>query len=294
MATFTAAGVKSAAMKSPLPVLVLVLAALAPPSALAWSRQGHQLVGELAQRELSPAAQQEVARLLAGEPEPTLAGVATWADQIRAESRKGHHPLGERSSRWHYVNFQRANGCDYVPARDCPGGNCIIAAINTQRDILADPTRPLAERRDALKFLVHFVGDAHQPMHAGYADDRGGNNFQIQYRGEGAPEGQGTQLHGVWDYWVLQSAGLDNDQYVERLLTLPVPADPAAAADNAPAEWTLESCRLIRDEALYPSKRKRVLGDDYLDRHRPLAERRLRQAGARLAALLNAALAPGR
>lgn len=294
MAAFTAAGVKSAAMKSPLSALLLFLAALAPASALAWSRQGHELVGELAQRDLSPAAQQEVARLLAGEPVPTLAGVATWADQIRAESRDGIHPLGERSSRWHYINFQRGQGCDYVPARDCPGGNCVIAAINAQRAILADRMRPLAERRDALKFLVHFVGDAHQPMHAGYADDRGGNHFQIQYRGKGAPDGQGTQLHGVWDYWVLRGAGLDNDRYLERLLKLPMPADPAADADNAPAEWTLESCRLIRDEALYPSKRKRVLGDDYLDRHRPLAERRLRQAGARLAMLLNAALASDR
>ncbi len=280
-------------MKTPA-LLLLVLASSLSTPALAWSRQGHQLVGELAQGDLRPQARREMDRLLAGEPVPTLAGVASWADEIRAEGRISGHPLGERSSRWHYVNFRRDRGCDYVPARDCPGGNCVIGAINAQRAILADRARPLAERRDALKFLVHFVGDVHQPMHAGYADDRGGNHFQVQYRGKGAPAGEGTQLHGIWDYWVLQGAGLDNAAYVQRLRQSPVPADPAAGADNAPAEWALESCRLIRDEALYPSKRRRVLGDDYLDQHRPLAERRLRQAGARLATLLNDALAPAR
>lgn len=290
MAMFTAAGVKSAAMKTTPALLILLLASLAPAPSLAWSRQGHQIVGELAQAELSPAAQREVAALLAGEPVPTLAGVSTWADEIRAESRKGGHALGERSSRWHYVNFQRGLGCDYVPARECPDGNCVIGAINAQRAILADRARPLAERRDALKFLVHFVGDVHQPMHAGYADDRGGNNHQLNYRGKGAPKGEGTQLHGVWDYWLVQSAGLDNAAYVQRLLQSPLPQDGARDSDNPPAEWALESCRVNRTEGVYPERRR--IGDDYLDRFRPVAEVRLRQAGARLAALLNAALAP--
>lgn len=288
-----AAGVQSAAMKTPALILILLVSAL-PAPASAWSRQGHQLVGELAEHDLSPAARREVKLLLAGETDPSLAGIATWADEIRAESREGGHALGERSSRWHYVNFPRGLGCHYVPARDCPDGNCAIGAINTQRAILADRSRPLAERRDALKFLVHFVGDVHQPLHAGYGDDRGGNDFQLQYRGKGAPKGgQGTQLHGVWDYWMLQSAGLDNAAYTQRLLQSPVPADSMAGADNPPAEWALESCRLIESEALYPTGR-RVIGDAYVDLHRPLAERRIRQAGARLAALLNATLAPPR
>ena len=290
MAGFMAAGVKSAAMKTSLPFLVLLLASLAPAPVQAWSRQGHQIVGELAQQDLGPGARREVARLLAGEPVPTLAGVATWADEIRAESRTGGHSLGERSTRWHYINFQRGAGCDYVPARDCPGGNCVVAAINAQRAILADRGRSLAERREALKFLVHFVGDVHQPMHAGYADDRGGNNFQLNYRGRGAPKGEGTQLHGVWDYWLVQSAGLDNAAYVQRLRQSPMPADPPPASDNPPAGWALESCRLVQAEGVYPARRR--IGDAYLDRFRPVAEARLRQAGARLAALLNAALAP--
>ena len=130
MATFMAAGVKSAAMKTSLCCLLLAAATLLPAPASAWSRQGHQIVAELAAQDLTPEAQREVATLLAGEPDPTLAGVATWADDIRAESRVGEHALGKRSSRWHYVNFQRGSGCEYAPARECPGGNCVIGAIN--------------------------------------------------------------------------------------------------------------------------------------------------------------------
>lgn len=277
-----AAGVQSAAMNRL--ILAVILLALAAP-AFGWSKQGHQLVGELAQRDLTPATLAEVDRLLAGEPVPTLAGVSTWADEIRADGNE----LGERSRTWHYINFENP-GCDYVPARECPGGNCVIAAINAQRAILADPAQPLQARREALKFVVHFIGDAHQPMHAGFRHDRGGNNFQLNYRGKGSPAGEGTNLHGVWDYWLLRSAGLDNDGYTQKLLQSPVPADPASGADNPAAEWTLESCRLIAEVSAYPPRRR--IGDDYLDLHRPTAERRIRQAGARLAALLNDALDP--
>src|SRR5690606_6498314 len=209
MARFMAGGVQSAAMNRrpfllfPAAAVALVLA-LAVPAAQAWSRHGHQLVGELAERQLSPAVLAEVRTLLADEPEPGLAAIAPWADEIRAS---GNAP-GERSKRWHFVNIP-GQDCHYLPERDCPDGNCIIGAIQAQQALLADRSQPRQARAEALKFLVHFLGDVHQPMHAGYPHDRGGNGYQIQYRGEGAPEGEGTNLHGVWDYWLLRSAGLD-------------------------------------------------------------------------------------
>ena len=284
MARFMAAGVKSAAMKPTLLVTALALT-LATPPALAWSRQGHELVGELAERELSPAALAQVQDLLAGEPEPTLAGVSTWADEIRAAKS----PLGETSQRWHYINIP-GKDCDYVAARDCPDGECVIGAINAQAKVLGDLSQPRQARVEALKFLVHFVGDAHQPMHAGYPHDRGGNDHQLNYTGKGSPEGEGTNLHGVWDYWIVQGAGMDNTAYADHLQTLPLPADPAAGADNPAMAWTLESCRLIQAEGLYPPGRK--ITDAYLDKHRPVAETRLRLAGARLAELLEKTLVP--
>jgi hypothetical protein len=265
--------------------LALLLLLFSNPS-LAWSKQGHQLVGELAERELTPVARSQVQRLLQAEPDPTLAGVAVWADDIRAQGGE----LGRRSARWHYVNFPRDGGCQYAPARDCPDGQCVIGAIGAQARILADTRRPDAERAEALKFLVHLVGDAHQPMHAGFPDDRGGNGFQLNYRGRGAPGGDGSNLHAIWDYWLVESAGLDNAAYTAYLLTLPVAADAAPASDNPPADWARESCRLIESQAIYPPRRR--ITDAYLDLHRPLAEQRLRLAGTRLAALINAALDP--
>jgi len=274
-----AAGVQSAAMNRPILLFGLALA-LALPDAHAWSREGHQLVGELAERQLSPAALAEVRALLADEAEPTLAAVAPWADDIRAEE----NDLGRRSKRWHFVNIP-GHDCAYDAARDCPDGNCIIGAIESQRAVLADRTQPRQARIEALKFLVHFVGDAHQPMHAGYPHDRGGNNYQIHYRGKGAPEGQGTNLHGTWDYWLLKSAGLGVPAYADRLQSMPLPP----LAPGGAREWALESCRLIHAEALYP--RGHRITDAYLDQHRPLAEQRIQLAGRRLATLLDEALA---
>ncbi len=264
---------------------VILLAALATAPAWGWSRQGHSLVAELAERELTPAALAQVRELLADEADPRLAAVASWADDVREADPDG------RTERWHYLNLPRG-GCDYVAARDCPDGNYVVAAINAQRAILADAGRPRQERVEALKFLVHFVGDVHQPMHVGYGDDRGGNKFQVNYRGKGAPSGEGTNLHSVWDYWLLRSGGHRTRTYADLLQQSPVPADAAAGAANPPLAWALESCRLITEDAIYPTRHR--LGDAYLDKHRPTAERRVRQAGARLAALLNATLAPAR
>lgn len=272
-------------------VLLCLALLLAAGDALAWSREGHELVGELAERRLSPAARAEVARLLAAEPVPTLAGVSTWADEMRAAGRETGLDLGKRSEKWHYLNFPAGADCAYDPARDCPRGDCVVAAIPAQFAILADRARPDAERAQALKFLVHFVGDVHEPMHAGFGHDRGGNNYQIQLRTRTARDGaEGTNLHKVWDYHVLRSADLGRAAYADLLQTRSaVPVETPVLAAGA-RDWAVESCRLMVDTPLYP--RGHVLRDGYLDEHRPLAERRVLQAAFRLAALIEAALAP--
>ena len=273
--------------------ILLIALLLLAPSAMAWSALGHRLVGELAQRHLSPAANAEVATLLAGEPDPTLAGVATWADTLRASDPDRF----KATSRWHYINTP-AGTCRFDPQRDCPDGECVIGAIDAQRRILADRRQPHAARRDALKFLVHFVGDVHQPMHANNRGDKGGNDFQISLRTDLPPVAyararysdgvMGTNLHSVWDFYILGSQGLDLRQYAARLDALPWPqmTPPVSAAQG----WAGESCRLVDSRNLYPATRKMDRG--YLDAQRPLAEQRVRQAGYRLAALLNATLVP--
>jgi hypothetical protein len=258
-----------------IPSLLLILL---PAPASAFGPLGHRIIGELAERQLTPTAELQVRQLLANEPEPTLAGVSDWADQLRDTDPD----RGKQTARWHYVNFPRGD-CNYAPARDCPDGNCVIAAINRNFLALADRSRSNAERAEALKFLVHFVGDAHQPLHAGYQDDRGGNDFQISY------QGNGWNLHSVWDSLIVDSRHLDADAYADTLMKMsPLPADATRHSDRPAVEWALESCRIVRQADFYPVTHK--IDDSYLLSHRPLAEQRLRQAGARLADMINFAL----
>lgn len=259
--------------------VALALWSLTPASAGAWGFDGHRIVGALAESELSPAARAEVQRLLAGEPDPTLAGIAAWADTLRDD------PTWRHTGRWHWVNLPRENPCTFVAERDCPGGDCVVGAIAAQRAILADRARSDAERRDALKFLVHFVGDVHQPFHAGFGFDRGGNQTQLRF------DRQGWNLHSLWDSAMVKHAGLAPEAYARQLRGGPaLPPDATLASARPEERWAIESCQAIHDHALYPERR--TVGRGYLEQHRPLAETRLRQAGNRLAAVLEAALAP--
>ena len=271
-----------------LPLLLILLAA--SPAALAWSALGHHLVGDLAERHIRPATGRAIQRLLAGEPQPTLAGIAQWADDLRDTD-----PARFRAtSRWHYVTLD--DDCRYDPPRDCPDGDCVIGAIQAQRAILADRSAAPRARREALKFLVHLVADAHQPLHAGGHHDKGGNRFQVSLRTDHVPppflrdryvDGVlGTNLHAIWDYDVLASAGLRERAYAERLAAAPWP--PVASTNADPVVWAGESCRLVDARALYPGGH--VMDSRYLIEHRPLAELRIRQAAYRLAALLDDAL----
>jgi hypothetical protein len=257
---------------------LLLLLCLATPPALGWGRDAHRIVAELAQRQLTPAAGAEVSRLLAGEPEPSLAGVANWADDIRKADPR------DPRSRWHYVNFRNGD-CDYLPERDCPDGACVIGAIEREVAVLADRARTDADRRDALKFLAHFVADVHQPLHATPRSDKGGSEFQVNL------EGRGTNLHLVWDYDIVPPEGVSAQAHAEQLAARPTMSPDPIRGDAHPARaWALESCRIVADGAIDPAGHK--LDGAYLQAQRPLAERRLRQAGERLAATLNAALAP--
>ena len=271
-------------MKSPFLLLAAALLApalLAVPSTVhAWGFQGHRLVGRIAEARLTPGARTEVDRLLAAEPEPTLAGVAPWADQLRSADPR----LGKRTAGWHYVNIAE-DGCHYQAAKHCPDGNCVVEALKAQTAILGDSTRSDAERTQALKFVVHFVGDIHQPMHAGYGRDKGGNDFQVQYNN------RGSNLHSLWDSGMLNARRLDDDGYATVLQSLPKPklARRVNLARDADA-WAGASCRIAVGHGVYPSSRK--LGDDYTAHYRPVAEAQLRLAGERLALVLNGALGP--
>jgi len=265
------------------PLLRTVLAALvlsAPSLASAWGPQGHRLVADVAWTELAPETRSEVQRLLRAEtePEPSLAGIANWADQLREKDPA----LGRRSAKWHYVNIGE-DDCHYHAAAACLGGDCVVEAIRAQTGILADRDRPDAERLQALKFVVHFVGDVHQPLHAGYGHDKGGNTVQVNLGG------RGSNLHRVWDSGLLNSAGLDDAAYLERLAGLSLVVADRAALPPAAAQWAEQSCSIAVSDGFYPTGAR--IGRDYVRRWLPVAEEQLRRAGIELARLLDSALA---
>lgn len=251
---------------------IAALAAAAP--AFAWGPLGHRTVAGLADRALTPAARAQVEALLEPDNERTLVDVATWADDLRDTDPA----LYRQTSRLHYVNFNGPK-CRYDPARECPDGQCVVAAIDKYTKILADTSRSREDRADALRFVVHFVGDVHQPLHAGYKPDKGGNTVQLRY------QRKNWNLHGVWDSLLLNSTHLSWPKYVDRVSE---GRDSPSAAGGTPAQWAEESCKVVRDEGIYPDGK--TIDDDYIERERPIAERRLYDAGARLAALLNKTL----
>lgn len=246
------------------------------PNAWAWGPEGHRIVAELAQRHLSPAAEAQVERLLAPEHTKRLADIATWADDIQDDPSQ--QALWKATRALHYINF-RDRQCDYQPPRDCPDGRCVVGGLEHYVAVLGDHSQSDAARRQALKFVVHFVGDVHQPLHAGYRDDKGGNTYQVQF------QGKGSNLHRVWDSGMLRTRGLAWLDYARQLDARgPAPLPPAS--DSPYAAWAEESCRLSRD--IYPDGH--TISPAYVAAELPLAERRLRQAGRRLAEVLNRTL----
>ena len=221
------------------------------------------MISLIAQSPLTPKARGEVDRLLKLEPGATLYSISTWADEHRNPS----------TAPWHYVNFPRET-CVYEQSRDCPDSKCVVGAIERQSKILASAATD-EERLAALKYLVHFVGDVHQPLHAGYIDDKGGNTYQLQ------AFMRGTDLHALWDTAIIRSFDEDSVTLAQRLSSL--------AQSQVKSEWTAieaaqESCMIVGMPGYYP---KRQVGMDYVDKFKPTLERRLIQAGARLAKTLN-------
>ena len=253
----------------------LLILSLALP-AQAWGPLGHRLVARLAEDDLTPQARAGIERLLQDDATAGLAGIANWADELRSSDPD----LGKRSARWHYVNIGDPD-CAFDAARDCPGGDCVVVALETQTRILADRSRSDAERRQALKFVVHLVGDVHQPLHAGHGHDRGGNDYQVNWRGKGG------NLHSLWDSGMLNAQRLDEDAWLSRLRAQPVPAPVSPLPARAPRLWAEQSCRRVATPGFYPSGH--VIDDRYVEQHLVLAETQLRLAGSRLAATLNAA-----
>jgi nuclease S1 len=246
-------------------VALIPAIALFPTLALAWGQDGHEAVAALAQQRLTPTAGAEVRRLLSLEGKATLPSISTWADAHRSPS----------TSRWHYVNLPEGS-CRYSEARDCPDGQCVVAAIERQTERLRT-AKSDADRLLALKYVAHLVADIHQPLHAGREDDKGGNLHQVQ------AFGRGTNLHSLWDSGLIEHRPGGVAKLLADVQGLPAP--PTAAW---PADWAEESCAVTLRSGFYPSTRN--VGTPYAGQWDAVMRQRLSDASYRLAGILNDAL----
>jgi hypothetical protein len=206
--------------------------------------------------------------------------------------------LGERFSyayAWHYQNVDICRPFDLKAA--CKDGNCVSAQIERQARLLADRSVPARERLQALAFLVHFVGDLHQPMHAGDRGDKGGNDVKATY---GVIAGR-TNLHSMWDGWIPERA-ITTPPAGPRALVAEVPAaERAALAGGTVEQWSRESWEAARTLAYSsltddlcgpkPTQRPTLTEADVRALIAPV-RRFVAVGGLRLAKLLDDALGP--
>lgn len=281
---------------SALSLAAFLLAASLPTPTLAWSRFAHEVAGHLAEGDLSPAARAAVHDLLDGKG---LADVGSWADEVRPD-RPETAPL-------HYVN----GPVDVlVPSQadfDLPQGN-VYSAVLGYSQVLADVDRPREQRVEALKFLVHFLADLHQPLHSGFAEDRGANDVPVLYRGEV------INLHRYWDNQIFAAvqADFDSREFAAVLRARHGDHQRRAWAGRSPRDWVIEARQLIfnglyprpRGDALEPFPAGEippdleapigVIDESYRVVWQPVAERQIARAGARLAATLDYVFQSGR
>lgn len=245
-------------------------------AAFAFGEVGHRVIAEIASRHLKPPARAEVERLLDDRAGHALRDWSTWPDEMRA--LEPYRPLAAL----HYVNFG-GGACRYDAARDCADGRCIVAGLDGFVRTLEQSDDDRA-RAEALKWVIHLVGDVHMPLHASSRPDKGGNDVQVRFRGAG------TNLHTLWDSRLLETRGRDPVRHADRVERGPAPRDLAWSPD-APARWAEASCR-VAEASIYP--RGNRIDEAYVEAGLALVDARLHEAGLRLAEVLNRVLAaPG-
>jgi len=280
-------------MKKLVCFVAAILVVCIPVVVHAWGVEGHQVVGTLAQSMLSDKAKAGVASVLG--PTDTLASVANWADQVRFGSMP-------ESYNWHFVDiplsasgFSDARDC-FLPADTHPGAatdhmNCVVDRITFFKQVLADTTKTPTERLNALRFVVHFVGDVHQPFHA-VGDKRGANDIDITEFGQ--PNCGGTasnpkrcNLHGAWDTGLITHTGMDVNAYVAHLQSLI--ATNHLTATGTPEDWANESHAAGAAAWLDENG---IVDEAYYNTNIQVVDKRLALAGLRLAALLEEVFNP--
>jgi S1/P1 Nuclease len=264
--------------------ILLALVALFQISnaAWAWGDEGHKIICEIAFRLAKPSTRAELRKLIGNDDRfDSFSDSCTWPD----------HPRQRASE--HFLNLPRDS--DGLHSETCPGASaCVLTAIKKDFDVLLSSSASQAQKLASLKFLGHWVGDIHQPLHASFGDDRGGNSILVT----GVC---GSNLHSAWDTClVLKAVGEDVGEAATELMKTITPAKIESWTNSNPMDWASESFAIaeqaqtkycIRQGASCDQPSGKVKIDAaYIDANTPIVRERLQKAGVRLAHLLDAAL----
>ena len=296
-------------------------------TAWAWGDQGHKAVATIAYSLLSEPLQAAVDKILADDPVTAACGSgsfiedAVWADKLR--QNPGKCASGEswgNTQRWHFLDIP-TSAATYEHQRDCGADDCVIGKIRTFQAMVADKSETPARRRDALKFLIHFVGDLHQPLHTTSAPfdranaekaeqlgakkgntclvrslpvDRGGNCVDVRYMSNpsGGGEGKATELHAFWDTDVVSDAGTTPADVAQKAMGGVSAAEIKAMQQGSLEDWTNEGHR-IAVQVVYgelPGGAMPQLQGTYSKDAGKAALVQMRRAGVRLAKVVEDAL----
>jgi len=261
--------------------LILVLPLITVPrAAYGWGREGHRLTALVAEQYLTPQTRAEVTRLLGNQ---SMADVAPWADDYRSS-----HP---ETAPWHFVDipstashFDRDRDCP-VPAKD-PASfwhDCITDRILEFEQVLGNTALTDAERAQALRFLIHFIGDIHQPFHA-LGDERGGNGISVSVLGSVYCGTHHCNLHGVWDDELIEQHGLKEQKFAAMLIDKIQQNHWERFDGGDPVAWA-EASHRYAVQALAPNNA--ILPRDYIETEEKIVDAQLAMGGLRLAHVLN-------
>jgi len=240
----------------------------------AWGQNGHRIVGELAEAHLTETTKQAILPLLEGD---SLAEVSTWADEMRSSPNEFWQ---KKSTKWHYINVSDPKNMQQHVHTDIHSKEQvknILDGIYYTINTLKSEKTSIDEKRFAMRFLVHLVGDSHQPFHAGRADDHGGNKIKVEFFGKN------SNLHSVWDTELIQNENLSFTEFT-RFIQTENKELIAEYLASTPADWLIESSNIA--ESIYNAEQTEMKYRYVFD-HMPIVKTRLVQGGIRLAGLLN-------
>lgn len=237
--------------------------------ALSWGQTGHRVTGAIAEQYLTPQAQTAINKLL---PNEDLAEASTYADEMKSNPSEFWK---KTANPWHYVTVP--TGKTYLQV-GAPEEGDAASALDMFAKQVTDAATSMQQKQIALRFIVHIIGDLHQPFHAGDGTDKGGNDVKLKFFWED------SNLHRVWDSGLIDRQKLSFTEWTN-ILSRKISSQQATQwMETDPKVWIAESTTLR--PSLYPDSEK--LSWDYQYQNLPIVKQRLQMGGVRMAAYLNA------